>query len=162
MLGEYTCTTYGGSRLWWHVCTCGVVVAKFAKNGDSTTRRIPDIRVKSWGFESAVKIQRERERKSQGNEGWAKISLETYRSREIFRVVSGYDTRAKKEIEQHNPRFVAYLPWHESLTIRTNIKKTGNSFSATVHWKQIDMCTVNSKIGFFFLYINILFFQWNI
>lgn len=94
----------------------------------------------------------ERKRKSRGNEGWAKISLETYRSREIFRVVSGYDTRAKKEIEQHNPRFVAYLPWHESLTIRTNIKKTGNSFSATVHWKQIDMCTINSKIGFFFLY----------
>lgn len=160
MLGEYTCTTYGGSRLWWHVCTCGVVVAKFAKNGDSTTRRIPDIRVKSWGFESAVKIQRER--KSRGNEGCAKISLETYRSREIFRVVSGYDTRAKKEIEQHNPRFVAYLPWHESLTIRTNVKKTGNSFSAAVHWKQICVQLI-LKLDFS-SYINIskVFFQWNI
>lgn len=105
-----TCTTYGASRLWWHVCTCGVVVAKFEENGDSAASSMnPRHPRKKVGFESA----RARSRsppfiENAGINGKAReearaalvprefLSLETYRSRDFPSRIADVTRRKRK------------------------------------------------------------------
>lgn len=111
-----TCTTYGASRLWWHVCTCGVVVANLTKNLDSTelrARRVKEKRVESsderepWTFAILSHSKRISKR-------IASVLLSFWWKpifREIFQVVSPVEQR-KRKLNNKILEFLSYLPRH--------------------------------------------------